>query len=327
MSDQTIVAAVDEGLRAELAALRKEGWSNGRIAAAIGYSGSVISQYLADEGNKYAGDVDGLQGRIREFLRDRRISQDTGVTSLACEVSRQIEDAIEDARTGRKRVAIIGLPGIGKSRGVSLYVAKHSLAIAMLANSWSYDKWHAARILLKAADVTHTKHGLAEIAVLADKMHGSTRTIIVDDAHKLTRDALQLFYDFTDSTGMPMALLGTPELEAKLKDNGQRLRRTGNVYRLRVTSPDDLIQHHLEEMIPDGGGEEAEELHALCRKIVGKEVTHGSPPRKTFTVHPGAFGNLQMELALALRLKRKDWSWCEAVQRAHRKLIRDYQLD
>lgn len=326
MSDK--MTGVDEGLRTELLALRDAGeWSNGKIATAIGYSASVISQYLADAGNKYTGDLDELQRRIREFQRDLRITQDTGVETVECEVSEQICTAIEDARTSKKRVAVIGLPGIGKSRGVSLYCSTHALAIPMLANSWLYDKWHAARILLAAADVTQGKHGLSEIAILADKMRGSSRPIIVDDAHKLTRDALQLFYDFTDYTGMPLALLGTPELETKLKDNGQRLRRTGTVYRLKVADPDALVKHHIRQMIADGGGDEARELFAICRKIVGTDTLVGTPPKKRFIVHPGAFGNLQMELALAVRIKRVDWSWCEAVKRAHSKLLRDYQLN
>ena len=335
MSEEKQIVPCDDKLRGELLAFRAENEdvSNSTLAAELGYSTSVVSQYCNAAGNLYPAPRE-FEIAVREFLRDYRLKLDSGVETVPCDIARQIEDAIEEIRTSKKRGVILGPPGLGKTRGVALYVRTHQRAIAMLANAWSYDKWAAARILLKAADVTQTQGGLRAVQVLADKLRGSSRPIIVDDAHKLTRDALQLFYDFTDHTGMPLILTGTPELEAKLRDDGQRLRRTGLVYRLKVCEKDDfaaMVRHHVKSIVPEGGGEESRELLALCRKIVGVEREDDVRGEMRWRLEPnaGAFGNLQMTLALAVRMKarRPKWSWCEAVKNAHKRQIRDYELN
>lgn len=332
---EVVIHPCDSSIRNDLIALRDANpeMTHSAIAAEVGYSAAVLSQYLNAAGNLYA-EPRHFEAAVKEFLRDHRLKLDSGVETIPCDISRQIESAIEEIRTSKKRGVIIGTPGLGKTRGVSLYCKTHQRAIAMLANAWCYDKWAAARILLKAADVTQAQSGLSAVQVLADKMRGSSRPIIVDDAHKLTRDALQLFYDFTEHTGMPLILTGTPELEPKLKDDGQRLRRTGAVYRLKVKEEDDfknLIRHHIKEIVPDGGGDESRELFALCRKIVGTERKDVVRDEEVWRLdhHAGAFGNLQMTLALAVRMKSKKpkWHWCDAVKNAHRRQIRDYELN
>jgi DNA transposition AAA+ family ATPase len=161
--------------------------------------------------------------------------------------------------------------------------------------------------------VTQSKRGLRDFEAFVDKTIGMTRPILVDDAHKLTRGALQLVYDYRDKTGAPVGLFGDERLILKLRDDAQRLRRTGIVTRLKIKDATPLIDHHIRTFIPDSNGE-TQDLRKLCQQIVMK---------------PGHFGSLQMELALAVRLKKgaPDWSWPEAIKHAHQKLIRDYEFN
>jgi DNA transposition AAA+ family ATPase len=306
----------DEGLRAEVRQFRDTSagkWSNAKIATAIGYTARVISDYLNADGNKYEGDVREIERKLREWHRDIELQMDSSVVPISCEVSDQIERAIEEIRTAKRIGVVIGAPGIGKSCGIGLYRETHQLAISFTTRSWHRNTSCAANCLLEAADVTQAKSGLKSFEAFVEKTKGMTRPILVDDAHKLTRGALQLFYDYRDATGAPIVLFGDERLLTKLKDDAQRLRRTGIVTRLKIKNPTPLIDHHINSFISDTNGEDAD-LRNLGAQIV---------------VKPGHFGSLQMELALAVRLKRgaPDWSWTEAVKRAHRKLIREYDFN
>ncbi len=304
----------DEALRKRLREFREANpdWNNSRIAAEVGYTVAVISQYLNPAGNVYGGDTQALEKRIREFMRDRELLLDTGVPTIACEVSEQIARAVEEIRTAKRLGVIIGAPGIGKTRGIDLYCRDHELAIRFAACTWERNLMSAIDCLFRAAEVGRGKSGINAAKILAEKLRGSSRPILIDDAHKLTRPALQFFYDFRDATGSPIALFGDERLISKLQDDAQRLRRTGLVFRLKVKDPEALISHHITEIIPDLDGE-AKELEKLGREIVA---------------HEGIFGSLQMELSLAVRIKRgrPEWTWCECVRRAHKRLIRTFDL-
>lgn len=309
----------DEALRQQLRKFRDESkgtadeWSNGRLAREIGFSVRVISDYLNDGGNKYDGEIGKVEARLRQFLRDIRLSLDSSVDSIECEVSKQIELSIEEARTAKRIGVGIGAPGVGKTRGIGLYCAGHDLAISFVTRTWHRNTSSVANCLLEAADVTQSKSGIKSFESFVEKTRGMARPIIVDDAHKLTRGALQLLYDYRDETGAPIMLIGDDRLLAKLRDDAQRLRRTGIVTHFKIKSPDALIDHHIRSLIPNANGE-SDDLRKLARQIVAKA---------------GHFGSLQMELALAVRLKKgiPDWSWVEAVKHAHQKLIRDYEFN
>ncbi len=303
----------DEKLRGEILAMRHVGtWTNSAIAAQIGYSDSVVSQYLSEDGNIYSGQIKAVEKRLKEFLRDQRLLLDTSVPNLECEVSAQIDDAIEDIRTAKRIGVIIGAPGIGKSRGIQLYCADHDLAISFSVWSGACNKSSLEDLLFCAADVGRSESDGSPVQTLSKKLNGSNRPIIVDDAHKLTCPALQLLYDLRDQTGIPIALFGDERLIGKLRNDGQRLRRTGIVYRLKIREPAPLILHHIKSILPATDGEQSA-LEKLCASIAAQA---------------GHFGSLQMELSLAVRLKKgcPDWSWCEAIKRAHQRLIRDYEL-
>ena len=318
MSSQTRPSfPANEALRAELRRLRAAGaWTNSRIATAIGYTTRVVSDYLNDAGNKYDGDVAAVERKITEWMRDLQLHLDSRVPLIACEVAEQIELAVEEIRTAKRIGVIIGAPGIGKTCGIARYCQSHELAIAFTTRSWHRNVNSLSNCLLAAANMTQSKRGLQAFGAFVERTRGMTRPILVDDAHKLTRGAIQLLYDYRDDTGAPVALFGDERLLVKCRDDAQRLRRTGIVTHLQIRNPGPLIEHHLRSFIggDDLSGDEAAELRKLSRRIVAEA---------------GHFGSLQMELALAVRLKKgkPDWSWPEAVRKAHKKLIRDYDFN
>jgi hypothetical protein len=307
----------DAALRAELLALRESNpkvWTPQAFAAATGYSVTVFHLYLDPAGNVYSGNTEGVEKKIAEFLRDQRLTLDTSVATIAWDGTQQFADAIEDIRTAKRVGAIIAPPGFGKSRGIDLYCETHSLAIPLHAWAGACNKSSLVSCLFRAADISRSGKGENEAQTLARVLKDSTRPVIIDDAHKLTCQALQLLYDLRDQTGLPVALVGIEELIPKLRRDSQRLRRTGIVYRLKIKEAGKLVDHHIREIIPGELNGEGAELRKLCLQIAGQA---------------GHFGSVQMELALAVRIKKgaPQWSWVECVKAAHTRLIRDYALD
>ena len=148
---------------------------------------------------------------------------------------------------------------------------------------------------------------------LASKLTGSDRLLIVDDAHKLTRPALQWLFDFTDETQTPLGLIGTLELLDKIEDDAQRFSRVGLCYEIVPESPQELITHLIKTHAPSANGA-AGELADLCEQVV---VQHG---------HYRAV-NKQLKLAAELKEHaRKPITWPEAFRQAHTKLVRKYKL-
>lgn len=307
----------DEALRNQLLALRdnsrgaREPITNSTFAAEMGYSSGAFSEYLNERGNLWKN-VAELERRIREWLRDRTIKLDTNIETISCDVADQMNDAFEDIRTARELGVIIGKPGIGKTRGTVVYLRDHELSILI-------ECWLGMRSLndvmieiFKQAEVARPRRGKNPITHLFESMRGTSRLFIFDDAHKLSRMALQLIIDFRDKTGAPVALLGDERLLEKLRDDSQRLRRVGAVHYLKAKNPQEIIKHQIKSLIPETDGE-TKALALLCEQIAARE---------------GVFGSVEKQLKRAIRLKKGEpkWSWTECVRHAHRRLIRDYEL-
>lgn len=305
----------DEKLRAELLAMRAENpalWTDRKLAEGTGYSSSVFFQYTRPDGNRYSGTVSAVEAKLREFIRDHRLMLDIDVPTIEWDGTSQITNAIEDIRTAKRIGVVIGAPGIGKSRGIDLYCQTHALAISLHAWAGECNKSAVAGCLFEAAGIDRGAKGENDAQTLARVLHNSSRPLLIDDAHKLTCQSLQLLYDLRDKTGLPIVLFGDDRLIAKLRNDPQRLRRTGIVYRLKLKDPGKLVDHHIQTLIRDGLAE-LPQLRKLCLQIAAQA---------------GHFGSVEMELKLAARLKQgaPDWTWTRAVEAAHTRLIRDYAL-
>lgn len=306
----------DEELRRRLTEFRDSSngeFTNASIARKCGVNKSVVSQYLSPEGNLYPGDTQAQETLFREFLRDNWTFSDTGVTTIDTPITRQVEAAIEDARVARRLIVILAEPGVGKTRAISQYCLEHKRAISFEAWGGEYTKAQVVDLLWDTAAVARGTVA-NRVKVLVERLKDSGRTIIVDDAHKLSSHALQLLVELRDKTGVAVVLVGVAPLERKMYADPQRASRTQMVHRLTVTNARPLVEHHVEQLLGKLAEDEREDVIALGMKIAEAD---------------GHFRSLQLDLAFARRiLKAKpDLSVCEAVKAAHRKMLRKSALN
>jgi DNA transposition AAA+ family ATPase len=155
---------------------------------------------------------------------------------------------------------------------------------------------------------------------MVNKLRGSDRLLIVDDAHKLTRPALQWFFDFHDATQVPVALVGTYELLDKLEDDTQRFSRVGYHEEIKHTDAGGklvvdraLVKHLVKQLVPAANGE-SESLCDLAEQVAEQH---------------GHYRSVHKQLKLAIEIKagsKADITWVQAFRAAHTKLIRKYKL-
>lgn len=298
----------DPLLRQRLAAYQeKAGLSQRQIGSKLAVSSSVVSQWLA---GIYPGDVPKLERKVREFLDNEGRRRQAGVETVECAQTIEVRQALEVIRRTNDVGVIMGEPGVGKTRGIELYRNENPLAILFHVRSWTCDKIAMEGAMVEAVEgwdkVTRRSVWLVQ------KLANSDRLLIVDDAHKLTRPALQWIFDLHDATGIPIALIGTFALEDKVADDAQRFRRVGYRTELTPDDPADLVGHLVRTLCPGVNGERSK-LEELSSAIAARR---------------GHFGDVHKQLKLAGEIKAKapSMTWEKAVRAAHTKLFRDQAL-
>lgn len=298
----------DPLLRQRLAAYQQKGGLSQRtIGAKLAVSSSVVSQWLA---GSYPGDVPKLERKVREFLDNEGRRRQAGVETVECPQTMEIRQGLEVIRRTNDVGVIMGEPGVGKTRGIELYRNENPLAILFHVRSWTCDKLAMEGAMTEAVEGWDKK--TRRSVWLVQRLANSDRLLIVDDAHKLTRPALQWIFDLHDATGIPIALIGTFALEDKVADDPQRYRRVGYRTELTPDDPAELVGHLVRTLCPGVNGERAK-LEELASAIAGRR---------------GHFGDVHKQLKLAGEIKAKTSSltWEKAVRAAHTKLFRDQPL-
>lgn len=308
--DLTLQPAPEGSLAAELKThAETHGLSNAQLARSLGYSTAVVSQYL---GGKYPGDVERVDKRVKDYLRAYQRRRKSGVATVRCGATRKIATAIEAIRRTNDVGVILAEAGLGKSRAVDHYCEQNPTSLLLQVRGWCNDK-HSIEAMI-AAELGGYDGKRKRSLWLIEKLNGGGRTLIVDDAHKLTRPALQWLFDFHDETHCPLALVGIGELEKKVKDDAQRFSRTGLLMRLEADESDEaLIGHLIASLAPQASAREVAELQQLCSQVAEQH---------------GHYRAVYKELKLAAEIKeaKPELSWSDCFRSAHTRLFREYEL-
>lgn len=322
MSEPTLVHApvkthaVNELLRARLRELRESGsvWSNAELGKKLGYSAAVISQYLSEGGCKYSGNIAGLEKKIDDLLQALERRRASGIETAPSQVADEMLAAFEYIRKTNDFGAIIAESGEGKTRGIELILKKHALAILVECTEWCCDKHAIMRAIWTGCAVDGWDRQTARFPFLVQKMRGTDRPILFDDAHKLSAPALSLIATFQEKTAIPVALVGVNELVAKLESDSQRYSRAGLHWAIKSTkrSNSKLLLHMVRSIAKDVDGD-LDDLLELASQVAER---HGH----FRAVHK------QLKLAAEMRHAEDTLTWPDAFRAAHAKLLRPYVL-
>ena len=222
----------------------------------------------------------------------------SGVDTVRCSATRKIATAIEAIRRTNDVGVILAEAGLGKSRAVDHYCEQNPTSLLLQVRGWCNDK-HSIEAMVAGAVGGYD--GKRKRSVwLTEKLSGGGRTLIVDDAHKLTRPALQWLFDFHDETNCPLALVGIGDLEKKVKDDAQRFSRTGLLVRLEADESDEaLIGHLIASLAPQ----------ATTREVAGNQQPADSTKESGVSAETMASASTHRWFA-------------QLIRRQHRQLLR-----
>ncbi len=187
------------------------------IGKQIGYSASTITRYI--NGN-YEGDVDKLEYALQAYLRRMEEIDEEGINEIMpfvpIENTQVIFTIARICHNEQEIGVVVGEAGTGKTRAIYEY-AKQNPDVILIEADLSY----TTKIFFKEL---HKKLGFDGNGSIYDlfcecveKLKGSNRLIIVDEAENLPYRALDMMRRLYDKSNIGILLVGLPRLIANLR--------------------------------------------------------------------------------------------------------------
>ncbi|MFA6688845.1 MAG: AAA family ATPase [Sphaerochaetaceae bacterium] len=193
-----------------------KGISQAQVAKACGISNATLSYFIK---GTYGGDAQSIADKVADFLRIEETREatkckDGGVIRTSTYVT--IHKFLDLVLTHRVAGMLTGDAGAGKTTALKAFAKEHSSVILIEA-----DHGYTARALFDelcahlAIDDRGSLH--QKLVRVVDKLLGSGRMIIIDEAEHLPYRALEMIRRVHDKAEVGLALCGMPRLEKNVQ--------------------------------------------------------------------------------------------------------------
>jgi DNA transposition AAA+ family ATPase len=314
----------DEALQSQLETYRKErGLSMAGLAAQLGCHESAVSKYLS---GKPAGNVKRFESIASDVMKNAERQKNIKIQLLATSVSRDIHATLDTIRKTNDFGLITGNAGIGKTCGIEKYLFANPSAVRIVAYTWCANGPAVFDAIWNAID-QKWKGNISKITYLVERFRNSDRLLLIDNAHRLRNSGLKFLFDFHDETGIPICLVGNPEIVDVLKRNDQQFSRIG------LHKHFDNIDPYLSE--PGSGNGPAPKVAKAIINQIAPQFADCETLAEKVIAGKGHARALRKQLSLADELASSESfkKNCPpekltktAFAGAHKKLIRDYDL-
>ncbi len=247
------------------------------VALGIGVSPAVISHFLK---RSYEGDVKKVADAVRAFVeREEAKDADGGLLTIPFVETRQAQTLLRAWKfcaTYGRLGAVIGEPGAGKTRTIQEILARDRSVIILEA--WC--RLGASGVLQELCD--HLKvsdRGLLRALMkrIKHKLTDSGRCLIVDDAHTLRFEALDVLRHIYDQTGVGMLLVGIGALKRHLTGRSEETEQLASRVSGRIWELPEINESDVEKIL--GATMAERERDAAMRLLREDPQTLASPRR------------------------------------------------
>lgn len=194
--------------------MENTGLSQAKAGAQLGYSPAVVSTYLK---GLYKGDVAAIDKAVVELAdRYRSKQKDVAADFVQTPTASRILEICGLAHDMSDIYLVIGEAGLGKTMALKEYAARKSNVTLM-----EVDPTFTAKVMLQELctllGITAARNSHAMMTAIIDKLKGSDRLLIVDEAELLSYKPLEILRRIHDKTGCAIVLAGMPKLRANLR--------------------------------------------------------------------------------------------------------------
>ena len=187
------------------------------------------------------GHIRTLNNWVEQHARQRAASLTDRFVST--KVARDMLTVARLVRENQTMGLVLGPTGIGKSRCAEALHEKYVGSIYIrIITGYHHPKGltHAIAVQLGLRSAHRGRPGAyhqMQIEKVIETLRGSSRLLIIDEAHSLNDGALEVLRDLHDTTGVPVLLLATKDLHDRIlkdadPDHGQRYSRFDVVHHL-----------------------------------------------------------------------------------------------
>lgn len=193
--------------------------SHAMLAKGIGVSTTTVQHVMS---GTYTGDAESIVRKLTSYMEQlaaaSEVERPTGFVST--EVASKILTVVKMACDERGLGLVTGPAGIGKTECVR--AAKRLRPTSIFIHVLSTERSCLGLIRALAAQVGVSMHRSISITqrAIIDRLAGSDRLLLIDEAHKLEHRALEVLRDINDCAKVPIVLIGTINVKALVDDTG-----------------------------------------------------------------------------------------------------------
>jgi len=202
----------DPEVRAEILRLRTELQLTNKALAKMLLIEGVNETYLS----KYAHDkldrlVENFESRFRDTVKGIRERIAFASEIFETSVTRRIRNACDLVRRTGDLGLITSKAGHGKSSGGLSYYNENPSTVFLTLNATTRSAAKVESLVFARVDTQSWKSNTPRFDYLAERFHGASRLLIIDNAQRLDSSGRQWVIDFQDVAKSPVLLLGNPE--------------------------------------------------------------------------------------------------------------------
>ena len=204
---------------AALSAYRDEtGKSQRAIAKELGISDGLVSAFLSGSYKTPHTIIPKVENLTRVKEKRRVAPEEPGFAETT--VAKAVMEAISYCHLQGKVAVVYGDAGTGKTMAVREYLRGNSLAIGFTASP-AYASITGINDLLVKHLGAKERVARKIYAEAVEKLRGSGRVLVVDEAQHLTVRTLDYLRCISDESGVGLALVGNYEVYTKMKGSGE----------------------------------------------------------------------------------------------------------
>ena len=200
--------------------LEEKSESQNELSKKIGISASALSLYLKGEYKT----PEALEIKISAFfelLETAKSYKTQKPEFMETSISKAIINAFTYCHLQKSMGIVYGDAGIGKTMSINEYARTHPEAVVIRA-SIAISKQLAFMKAISRKLKCSSGRRLDEIYLdIVEKLTGSEKIIIIDEAQHLNYSVLEGLRDIFDESGVPIVLVGNKEVYSKLLGKGE----------------------------------------------------------------------------------------------------------